>query len=64
MRKWLIELRGERSQQSVADEIGISQSAVASIEAGIRNPSVEMAKKIAGALGFAWTRFFEDQESA
>ncbi len=64
MRKWLIELRGERSQQNVADEIGISQSAVASIEAGTRNPSVDMAKKIAKVLGFEWTKFFEEQESA
>lgn len=64
MLKWLIELRGDRSQQKVADEVGIAQSTYASIEVGTRRPSVETAKKIAGALGFAWTRFFEDQESA
>jgi len=64
MLKWLVEIRGERTQYKVAEEIGISQSAYASIEVGSRRPSVEMAKKIAGALGFAWTRFFEDQESA
>lgn len=64
MLKWLIELRGDRSQQKVAEEIGIAQSTYSSIEVGTRRPSVDMAKKIAGALGFAWTRFFEDQESA
>lgn len=64
MLDWLVEIRGERSQYKVAEEIGIPQSTYACVEKGTRNPSVEMAKKIAGALGFAWTRFFEDQESA
>lgn len=36
MMKWLVELRGERSQQMVADEIGMSQSGYASIETGAR----------------------------
>mgnify|MGYP000532608225 CR=1 FL=1 len=40
MMKWLVELRGERSQQMVADEIGMSQSGYASIETGARRPSV------------------------
>lgn len=64
MLNWLVEIRGERSQYKVAEEIGIPQSTYGAIEVGNRRPSVEMAKKIAGALGFAWTRFFEDQESA
>ena len=59
MLKWLVELRGNRSQAALAKEIGIPQSTYASIEVGIRRPSVDMAKKIAEAMGFPWTRFFE-----
>lgn len=59
MLDWLVEIRGKRSQQKVADEIGIAQSSYASIEVGSRRPSVDMAKKIAAVLGFEWTKFFE-----
>ncbi len=60
MLDWLVEIRGDRSQYKVAEEIGIAQSTYANIEKGIRNPSVRMSKKIAAAMGFEWTRFFED----
>lgn len=60
MLDWLVEIRGDRSQYKVSEEIGIAQSTYASIETGSRNPSVGMAKKIAEKLGFSWTRFFED----
>lgn len=58
--KWLAEIRGKRTQQAMADQIGISQSGYASIESGARKPSVTMAKRIAKAMGFEWTRFFEE----
>ena len=61
MRSWLVDLRGGRSQQELANKIGMSQSGYASIETGNRRPSVESAKKIASAMGFDWTRFFEDE---
>lgn len=61
MIKWLVELRGERSQKAVADEIGMSQSGYASIETGARRPSVKLAKRIAATMGFDWTRFYEDE---
>lgn len=61
MRKWLVSLRGDQSQQELADKIGMSQSGYALIETGSRRPSVETAKKIASALGFDWTRFFESE---
>lgn len=57
---WLREIRGGKSQQAVADEIGIAQSTYASIEVGSRKPSVPMAKRIAAVLGFDWTRFYEE----
>ena len=59
MRDWLIEIRGKRSQQKVADQIGIAQSTYASLETGVRNPSVKMAKRIAEVMHFEWTRFFD-----
>ena len=59
MRDWLVEIRGPKSQYKVAEEIGIAQSTYASIETGSRRPSVEMAKRIAKAMGFEWTRFYE-----
>ena len=58
MRDWLIEIRGKRSQQKVADQIGIAQSTYACLETGVRNPSVKMAKRIAEVMHFEWTRFF------
>jgi len=58
--EWLKEIRGSKSQQAVADDIGIAQSTYASIETGSRKPSVTMAKKIAAAMGFNWTRFYEE----
>lgn len=57
---WLVKIRGESTQQEVANAIGIAQSTYAAIETGARNPSVPMAKRIAKAMGFEWTRFFED----
>lgn len=59
---WLAEIRGDKSQYKVAEEIGIPQSTYASMESGARNPSVAMAKKIAAAMGFDWTKFFENTE--
>lgn len=67
MRKWLAELRAsaKKSQQEVADASGISQSYYAGIELGIRGKplSVPVAKKIAAALGFDWTRFYDEDEN-
>lgn len=60
MLRWMAEIRGNRSQYKMAEEIGIPQSTYASIEAGSRRPSVEMAKRIARVMGFDWTRFFQE----
>lgn len=64
-RVWLINLRAAagKMQKDVADSAGISQPAYSGIEAGIKKPTVETAKRIAAALGFEWTRFFEESES-
>ena len=64
-RVWLINLRAAagKMQKDVADSAGISQPAYSNIEAGIKKPTVETAKRIAAALGFEWTRFFEEPET-
>lgn len=61
MLHWLVKLRGDKSQYKIADEIGIAQSTYAAIEVGNRKPSVRMAKRIAGTMGFDWTRFYEEE---
>ena len=63
-RSWLINLRGEATQDKVARESGITQNFYSWIESGMRNPSVKVAKQIAATLGFDWTRFFDDQPPA
>jgi len=59
-RTWLIEIRGDRTQEEVARQIGISRSAYSNIENG-RGLSVKLAKKIGNALNFDWKLFFPDE---
>jgi len=63
-RNWLIRVRGGKSQQVIAQQCGISQNFYSWLERGERNPSVEVAKKIATVLGFDWTLFYEDGEAS
>lgn len=58
MRKWLRDYRGSRTQQAVADKIGIERSTLAKAELGgpIR---IDTAKRIADFYGFKWVLFFE-----
>lgn len=62
MREWLIAIREKCgcSQKRIAELSGISQPSYCNIENGERNPAVETAKKIAEALSFDWTRFYDD----
>jgi len=64
LREWLKEMRVSKmlTQVQVADLVGIVPHYYSYIESGARRPSVETAKKIATALGFEWTLFFEDEE--
>lgn len=61
-RDWLIAFRGRLTQEQVAFLSGISRGAYSNVESGKRDPSVAMAKAIAGALNFEWNIFF-DQSS-
>ncbi|QWU17340.1 helix-turn-helix transcriptional regulator [Paenibacillus sophorae] len=59
-RQWLIDLRiaDGKIQDSIAESSGISRQYYGMIEAGNRNPSVDLAKRIASVLNFDWTLFF------
>ena len=65
MRTWLKDIRERLNLTTfeAANAAGIWQSYYSSIENGTRgNPlNVDIAKKIAEALNFEWTRFYEDE---
>lgn len=62
-RTWLVKFRTfvEMTHDDVAIEAKISRQYYGMIESGQRNPSVEMAKRIARVLKFDWTLFFADE---
>lgn len=49
------------TQENVAEKSGISRVYYTRIENGDYNVPVDTAKKIAEALGFDWTRFYEEE---
>ena len=63
-REWLKELRESRrlNQTKAAEFVRVERSYYSKIENG-RRPSVPVAKKIAEAFDFDWTRFFEDESA-
>ncbi|RJS60152.1 helix-turn-helix transcriptional regulator [Bacillus sp. PK3_68] len=63
MRVWLKELRLQRgfTHNDVAEESNVKRAYYTMIESGSRNPSVNVAKRIAKTLGFEWTIFFENK---
>lgn len=65
MRKWLQDIRFSKglTHQEVADKCGIKRSYYTMIENGTRKPSVKVAKKIAVALDFDWTLFFDSESN-
>jgi transcriptional regulator with XRE-family HTH domain len=50
------------TMKQVSERAGISESYYCLIENGERKPSVDVAKRIAGVLGFEWTMFFENEK--
>lgn len=60
---WLRKIRQEKNftQEKASSLAGLDRGYYSMIEIGIRRPSVEVAKKIASALDFDWTRFYEDE---
>lgn len=62
MRIWLINLRksANLTQRLLAKKAQTSYSTICRIELGSRRPSPELAQKIAKALNFDWTKFYDD----
>jgi putative transcriptional regulator len=60
---WLKDIRNANgdTQEAAAEKAGINRSFYSMIELGIRRPTPEVAMKIAGALGFDWTRFYTEE---
>ena len=62
-REWLNAIREKHrmTQENVAEKSGISRVYYTRIENGDYNVPVDTAKKIAEALGFDWTKFYEEE---
>jgi putative transcriptional regulator len=62
LRAWLKEKRENLAltQEEIATKSEIQRAYYTMIENGARNPSVEVAKRIANVIGVRWTIFFED----
>lgn len=62
-REWLEKIRNniKKTHEEIAEAAGIERAYYTMIENGTRNPSVEVAKRIAAAMGFDWTFFYNDQ---
>lgn len=63
MRAWLRELRKSRDEtaEHVAKCNNIATSTYLHYENNLRNPSVEVAKRLAQYYGIDWTLFFENE---
>lgn len=65
---WLKDLRLQqgKTQQEISIACGINRSYYANIEAGRRGKHLpaHLAKRIAIALNFDWTRFYEEEKDA
>jgi len=61
MREWLKYKRIYKgfSQEELAKLVGIDNTSISKYEVGERNPSVDVAKKIADILEFSWVKFYE-----
>ena len=62
LRIWLKEIREKKgiNQQQLAEIVGTSREYITMIENGQRNPSVNVAKKIAEIFNIEWTLFFDN----
>lgn len=55
-------MKGDISQQQLADMVGCSRQTIISIESGCKNPSVEIALKISYALNTSMDDIFSLEE--
>ncbi len=61
-REWLKQKRLNKNlnHEDVAKAAGIHRAYYTMIESGYRDPSVDVAKRIAATLGFDWPIFFDN----
>ena len=61
---WFKEIRKKCgfTQSQLALSLGISQPTIAAIENRTRRPGRKLAKELANALNFDWTRFYEESQ--
>lgn len=57
----LRELRGEMSQEKVADKIGVSQRSYSNYETGAREPDIETMNKLAAFFGVSMDYIFGEK---
>ncbi len=62
---WLKQHRENKkfTQEQVANISQVSRAYYTNIERGNKRPTPEVAMRIAAALDFDWTRFYEDPET-
>ena len=60
--KRLLSLRGDKSQEQVANDLGLSTSAIGMYERGERVPKDEIKLQIASYYGLTVQEIFFDQE--
>ncbi len=51
------------TQEELAKLIGVDRTTITKIEGGAR-PSIDTAKKIGGALGFEWVKFYDEKKAS
>ena len=51
------------TQQQLAERCHVVRTTICEIERGTNKPSVQVAKLIAHELGFAWTEFYDDDDT-
>jgi transcriptional regulator with XRE-family HTH domain len=63
-RLWLVNARMcvNMKQEEVASLAGVSRPYYCQLENGVRTPSPQKAKKIAGVLNTDWTYFYEEPD--
>ncbi len=61
--KFLRQLKGDISQEQLAQMIGCSRQTIISIESGCKNPSVELALKLSHALNTPMDELFALEEN-